>query len=120
MRGLLSTKELHKPWNILISTLPPETASTATRIDNGFILKSLGAICMNDRPMALTVVGLAFAGFLYVLLNPTAVKAANQAATYRWIGFGKKPLWFFRAVGAVGSIASGLALLYIIIVWKSN
>ena len=74
---------------------------------------------MNDRPMALTIVGLALAGFLYVLLNPSAVKAANRAASYRWIGFGKKPLWFFRTVGAVGSVASALALLYII-AWKSN
>jgi len=70
---------------------------------------------MNDRPMAFTIVGLAFAGFVYILLNPAAVKAANEAANYRWIGFGKKPIWFFRTVGAVGSIVSGLALLQIIL-----
>jgi hypothetical protein len=70
---------------------------------------------MNDRPMAFAIVGLAFAGFLYILLNPGTVKAANEAANYRWIGFGKKPIWFFRTVGAVGSIVSGLALLHIIL-----
>ncbi|HMD15190.1 MAG TPA: hypothetical protein VKH18_00885 [Terriglobales bacterium] len=74
---------------------------------------------MNDRPMAFTTVGLALAGFLYIFLNPAAVKAANEAANYKWIGFGKKPIWFFRAVGAVGSVASGFALLQIIL-WKSN
>lgn len=70
---------------------------------------------MNDRPMAFAIVGLAFAGFLYIFLNPAAVKAANQAANYKWIGFGKKPIWYFRAVGAVGSIISGLLLLHIIL-----
>jgi hypothetical protein len=73
---------------------------------------------MNDRFMASIVVGIAFAGFLYIFLNPAAVRSANQAAKYRWIGFGKKPIWFFRAVGAVGSIVSGLLLLHIL--WKSN
>ena len=74
---------------------------------------------MNDRPMAFAIVGLAFAGFLYIFLNPAAVKAANEAPNYKWIGFGKKPIWFFRVVGAVGSVISVLALLQIIL-WKSN
>ena len=74
---------------------------------------------MNDRPMAFIIVGSAFAGFLYIFLNPAAVKAANEAAKYRWSGFGKKPIWFFRTIGAVGSIVSGLALLHIIL-WKSD
>jgi hypothetical protein len=69
--------------------------------------------------MAFTIVGMAFAGFLYMFLNPAAVKAANETTRYRWIGFGKKPVWFFRTVGAIGSIASGLGLLQIIL-WKSN
>jgi hypothetical protein len=73
---------------------------------------------MNDRLMASIIVGIAFAGFLYIFLNPAAVQSANQAAKYRWVGFGKKPIWFFRAVGAVGSIAGGLLLLHIL--WKSN
>jgi hypothetical protein len=67
--------------------------------------------------MASIVVGIAFAGFLYIFLNPAAVQSANQTK-YRWIGFGKKPIWFLRAVGAVGSIAGGLLLLHIL--WKSN
>jgi hypothetical protein len=57
---------------------------------------------MNDRPMACIIVGMAFAGFLYIFLNPAAVKSANQAANYRWIGFGKKLIWFFRVIGALG------------------
>jgi hypothetical protein len=57
---------------------------------------------MNDRPMAFTIVGLAFAGFLYILLNPAAVKAANESANFRWIGFGKKPVWFFRTLARLG------------------
>jgi hypothetical protein len=69
--------------------------------------------------MAFAIVGLAFAGCLYIFFNPAAVKAANEAARYKWIGFGKKPIWFFRTVGAVGSVVSGLALLQIIL-WKSN
>lgn len=74
---------------------------------------------MNDRPMALAILGFAFAGFLYILLNPAAVKPANKAANYRWIGFGEKPIWFFRTVGAVGSIISGLELLHILL-WKPS
>jgi hypothetical protein len=73
---------------------------------------------MNDKLMASIIVGIAFAGFLYIFLNPAAVQSANQAAKYRWVGFGKKPIWFFEAVGAVGSIAGGLLLLHIL--WKSN
>ena len=69
---------------------------------------------MNDRPMAFIIVGMAFAGFLYIFLNPAAVKSANQAANYRWIGFGKKPIWFFRVIGAAGSIICGFLLLQII------
>jgi len=74
---------------------------------------------MNDRPMAFIMVGMAFAGFLYIFLNPAAVKSANQAANYRWIGFGKKPIWFFRVIGAAGSIICGFLLLQIIL-RKSN
>lgn len=70
---------------------------------------------MNDRPMAFTNVGLAFAGSLYILFNPAAVKASNERANYKWIGFGKKPIWFFRGVGAIGSLISGLLLLQIIL-----
>jgi len=33
---------------------------------------------MNDRPMAFAIVGVAFAGFLYVFLNPAAIKSANE------------------------------------------
>jgi hypothetical protein len=69
--------------------------------------------------MAATIVGLAFAGFLYILLNPAAVKAANETGNYKWIGFGERPIWFFRTVGAVGSIVSGVALVHILL-WKSN
>jgi hypothetical protein len=32
--------------------------------------------------MALTIVGLALAGFLYILLNPATVKASNERANY--------------------------------------
>ncbi len=74
---------------------------------------------MNDRPMAFAIVGVAFAGFLYMFFNPAAVKAVNETTRYRWIGFGKKPVWFFRTVGAIGSIASALGLLQIIL-GKSN
>jgi hypothetical protein len=74
---------------------------------------------MNDRPMAVAIVGMAFAGFLYVFLNPAAVKSANEATKYRWVGFSKKPIWFFRVIGAAGSIISGFLLLQIIL-WKSN
>jgi hypothetical protein len=74
---------------------------------------------VNDRLMDFAIVGLALAGFLYIFLNPAAVKSANEAAKYRWVGFGKKPIWFFRGIGAVGSIISGFLLLQIIL-WKSN
>jgi hypothetical protein len=69
--------------------------------------------------MDFAIVGLALAGFLYIFLNPAAVKSANEAAKYRWVGFGKKPIWFFQGIGAVGSIISGFLLLQIIL-WKSN
>ena len=71
----------------------------------------------NDRLMAFVIVGIAFVSCLYILLNPAAVKAVNEA-NYKWVGFGKEPIWFFRVVGAVGSIANGLILLHIIL-WKS-
>jgi hypothetical protein len=74
---------------------------------------------MNDRLMAFIVVGIAFAGFLYIFLNPAAIKSANKATNWEWIGFGKKPIWFFRAVGAAGTLAGGLLLLHIILS-KSN
>jgi hypothetical protein len=68
--------------------------------------------------MDFAVVGLALAGFLYIFLNPAAVKSANEAAKYRWVGSGKKPIWFFQGIGAVGSIISGFLLLQIL--RKSN
>jgi hypothetical protein len=69
--------------------------------------------------MAFIIVGMAFAGFVYIFLNPAAVKSANQAANYRWIGFGDMPIWFFRMLGAIGSIICGFLLLQIIL-WKSD
>jgi hypothetical protein len=70
---------------------------------------------MNDRPMAFTVVGLAFAAFLYTLLNPAAVKASNDARNYKWIGAAKKPIWFYRTAGAIGSIVCGMVLIHILL-----
>ena len=68
--------------------------------------------------MAFIVVGAGFAGFLYTLFNPASVKAANKANNKK-LGFGDKPIWFFRTLGAVGSIICGLLLLQIAL-WKSN
>jgi hypothetical protein len=102
--------------------LLPENHKIGVQTDKGLILKALGEqpawiASMNDRPMAAAIVGLALAGFLYVFFNPAAVKSANETARYRWVGFGKKPIWFFRAIGAAGSIISGFLLLQIIL-WK--
>jgi hypothetical protein len=69
-------------------------------------------VSMNDRPMALIGVGLGLAGFLYTFLNPAAIKAANDG---RKLGLGTKAIWFWRLLGAVGSIASGLILLRLIL-----
>ncbi len=67
--------------------------------------------------MAVIVVASGFAGFLYTLFNPAAVKASNEA-NYKKMGFGKKPIWFWRALGAFGSIVSVWVLLQLL--WKSN
>jgi hypothetical protein len=69
---------------------------------------------MNDRAMAIIIVGLGFAGFLYTFLNPAAVKRANET-NYRRIGFGKKPIWFWRTLGAIGSLIGGWVLLQVIL-----
>jgi uncharacterized membrane protein len=69
----------------------------------------------NDKGMALLFVGAALAAFLYVLINPAAVKAANQAEKYKWVGLGRKPIWYFRTIGAIGCLVSGLILIKIIL-----
>ena len=69
---------------------------------------------MNEKPLAIIIVGLGFAGFLYTLLNPAAVKAANEHPRYRGMGFGSKPVEFWRFLGLVGTILTGAELLHIL------
>jgi len=69
---------------------------------------------MNEKPIAIIIVGLGFAGFLYTLLNPAAAKAANEHPCYRRMGFGSKPIEFWRFVGLAGTILAGAELLYIL------
>ncbi len=70
-----------------------------------------------NKLMAALIVGLAFAMFLYTFVNPSAVKASNEA-NYKKMGFGKKPIWFWRALGALGSVGCFWVLLQLL--WKSN
>jgi hypothetical protein len=53
----------------------------------------------------LLIEGLALAGFLYTAVNPGAVKKSNES-NYPRVGFGVKPVWFWRTIGIVGSTVS--------------
>ena len=49
----------------------------------------------------------------FSILPPSSRQTKDK---YRWVGFGKKPIWVFRAIGAAGSIICGFLLLQIILV----
>ncbi len=63
--------------------------------------------------MAVIVVGLGLLGFSYTFLKPATVKASNEA-NYKKMGFGEKPIWFWRMLGAIGSIGSIWVLLQLL------
>jgi hypothetical protein len=71
---------------------------------------------MTDRPLAFAIVGLGFAGFLYGLLNPAAIKKSSESH-YEKLGFDKQPIWLWRTLSAIGCIGAGIVLIAL---WKSN
>jgi hypothetical protein len=65
----------------------------------------------DDRAAMLILFLCSFAMSLYIFLNPTEVRKANQSERYKRFGFGSKPIWFFRVFGLLGIILN-LFLLY--------
>jgi hypothetical protein len=62
------------------------------------------------------IVSLAVIGFLYGLLNPARIKK-NSELSYKALGTPEQPIWFWRALSAIGFIASLFVLLKITL-WK--
>ena len=71
---------------------------------------------MRDKPIAFIIVGLGFAGFLYGLLNPAAVKKGSEYH-YERLGINKQPIWFWWMLSAIGCVGCGCVLIAL---WKSN
>jgi hypothetical protein len=73
--------------------------------------------------MAIILVGLGCAGFLYAFLHPTAIKAAMEI-NYRKMKLGQQPIqegfpvWFWRMLAATGVVICGFVLVQVL--WKSN
>ena len=70
---------------------------------------------MNERPIGLIIVGLGFAGFFYTFLFPERVKEANELPKYRGMGFGSKPVLFWRILGLIGSLAAGAEWFHVLL-----
>lgn len=71
---------------------------------------------MSDRPIAFIIVGLGFAGFLYGLLNPAAIKKGSESL-YEKLGITKQPIWFWWMLAAIGCVGCSIVLIEL---WKSN
>jgi hypothetical protein len=63
---------------------------------------------MSNRIAGFVLVGLALAGFLFILIFPARIKAHNDSDKYS--GWRERSLTFWRVIGAGGALIATLCL----------